>query len=98
MKTFIATAVLALAVQAAKEVDATVDVTAVHVDVDVEPSHDDHEHYEQGPVLVDYIDVDGDAIHKDRKVTEQVTVDELTIVDDPYTQGELVSVDGEFCE
>jgi len=37
-------------------------------------------------------------IGDNRVVTESVHVDELTIVDEPYSQGEMVNVNGEFCE
>jgi len=99
MRNFIATAVLALAVQATKEVDATIDVTHVDLDVVIDPEHEhDHEGYEQGPVLMDYVTVEGEEIDKHMEVDEHVTVDDLVIVDDPYTKSDLISVDGEVCE
>ena len=105
MKTFIATAVLALAVQASKEVvDASIEVATVNIEVQPEHEdheedhHDDHESYEQGPVLLDYVTVEGEEIEKHMDVSAHVEVDQLTIVDDPYSKGTLVSVDGEVCE
>jgi len=62
------------------------------------PAHDDHEHHVDEDVLLNYIDESGDEIHREMQVDLVVEKDELTIVDEPYVTGELVSVDGESCE
>lgn len=48
--------------------------------------------------LLDYVTPEDQAIGDHHVVTEQVTEDQLVIVDDPYQKGSLVSLDGEVCE
>merc|ERR1719272_2473592 len=107
MKSFIATAVLAIAVQAQPSLEtATVSVSATEVTalppVEVHPidDHSDHEHGYEGDdvVLMDYVDLEGVEFHKEMEVDAIVTKDTLVVVDDTYVKGDLVSVDGESCE
>lgn len=49
-------------------------------------------------VLIDYKELDPGEKMRELVVTEEVTVDTLEIVEDPYVKGEMVSVDGNVCE
>merc|ERR1719272_1342962 len=52
----------------------------------------------EGDVLMDYVTPQGEEVGNHHVVTEEVTADTYTIVDDPYHKGDLVSVDGHACE
>jgi len=97
MKSYIATALLALAVYAEEEsVTATETIEVSEMTIIEEPTP--AMMIPEGDVLMDYVNQQDELIGTHHVEIEETHKDKLIVVDDPYHVGNMISVDGEACE